>query len=317
MSKIVAGICFFLFSIPFVPGIVNYCPSAAAASSPQVGSETLGCWVSILPQKYFVERIGGEYVDVHVMVGPGQSPATYEPTGRQLTRLSEAGLYFSIGVAFERSLVPRIERSFENVRVIDTSTGIERRKMVGHAHLFDEESPGKKDDDSHSLDDPHIWLAPRLAIRIAENIREALCEHDPVHTKVYTQNFDALKIDLLETDRQVAGILSAHAGKDIFVFHPAYGYFTDAYGLVQVPIEIEGGTPGPRHLASIIERAETESVTTIFVQPQFSLSPAQTIAKTIGASIVILDPLAEGYTKNSVEMAKRIAAAFTAKTASQ
>jgi zinc transport system substrate-binding protein len=290
-------------------GSLTVWPQIASAETGHGGRTS--CWVSILPQKFFVEKIGGDKVDIHVMVGPGESPATYEPTGRQLTRLAEGSVYFSIGVAFEASLVPRIERNFPDLKVIDTSSGVERRVIEGHTH-----------GDSHSgssraVDDPHIWMSPRLAVGISMNILRALCEIDPPNEPKYTRNFARLKSELLETDRGVAEILAPHAGAGILVFHPAYGYFTDAYGLVQVPIEIDGGTPGPRHLASVIDNARANGVTTIFVQPQFSASTARTVAQTIGATVDTLDPLAEDYCRNLFEMAERIAAALNTRAAKE
>ncbi len=312
MSQLTARLLYSAIALAILFAI---CPVEKAGAGPpqQQGTGMLTCTVSILPQKYFVERIAGEHVVVDVMVGSGQSPATYEPTGRQLSALSDSRLYFSIGVAFEQTLLPRIKRSFEGVDVIDSSAGIERRRMAEHTHHGDGEDSNR----DLGVDDPHVWLAPDNAIRIAENIRFALCRHDPARTSIYNRNFEALKLELHQTDILVAEILSTHSGQEIFVFHPAYGYFTDEYGLIQVPIEVAGGTPGPRHLAGIIDHAKAESVSTIFVQPQFSPSSAQTIARTVGAEIHTLDPLAENYSENLVIMARKIAAALPTRTAKE
>jgi zinc transport system substrate-binding protein len=265
-----------------------------------------------------VSRIGGEFVDVHVMVGPGQSPHTYEPTSRQLSELAGGRLYFSVGVAFEASLVPRIERSFKEVKVVDTSAGIALLPMLEHG---DERGtvapPGNAAAAPHSHDtgglDPHVWLSPRLAVRIAANIRDALSRTDPARTTVYAENFDRLEKELTRVDAEITELLSPYKGREFFVFHPAYGYFADAYGLTQVAIEAEGLAPGPKHLAELIDRAKAQHTTTVFVQPQTSATYAETVAKAIGARVVPLDPLAMNYTENLLGMAHAIAGAYVEK----
>jgi zinc transport system substrate-binding protein len=302
-----------IFLVAVMTGAIVFWTARGQATQATNQAKTTECWVSILPQKFFVERIGGGHVGTHVLVGPGQSPATFEPTGRQLTRLADADVFFSIGVAYEESLIPKIIGNFPDVRIVDVSSGVPRRQIEGHRH--NDANEPRKVNEPHALVDPHIWLSPRLAIQISANILMALCDIDSARCDEYTRNFEGLRAELLETDRTLARILAPHAGSEIFVFHPAYGYFTDAYGLRQTPIEFEGASPGPKHLASVIDHAEALGVTTIFVQPQFSTSTARTVARTLGADLDTLDPLAEDYPRNLIEMAKKIAAALTTKTA--
>jgi len=267
-------------------------------SSAPEAAQRVSCFVSILPQQYFVERIGAAYVDVHVMVGPGQSPASYEPTSKQLTQLAGARAYFAIGVPFEKSLLGRIWRNFDDVEVVDTRKGITLAPMAGgggHGH--------------ESLD-PHVWLSPRLAAILAHNVRDALVRIDPAHGDEYDANFDALAADLHRLDREIAELLAPFAGGRFYAFHPAYGYFAREYGLVQVAVEFEGASPGPRHLATVIEQAEVDGVEVLFVQPQFSQRAARTVAHETGAAVVPLDPLAPDYVDNLRDIAEKIAAAL-------
>ena len=295
-----------LFTGPFAP------------AAPRA-DDRLTCFVSILPQADFVERVGGDHVEVQVMVGPGQSPATYEPTTRQLSRLAGSDVYFSIGVSFEESLVPRIERIFPNVPVVDTSRRIHFRTIVDHVHAdavsaSEPSSPDTIGSPSHNhsagMPDPHIWLSPRLAMTMAENIRDALVTLDSRHAETYTANCDRFSRELEDIDRRIAATLSPLRGRKVFVFHPAFGYFTDAYGLVQIAIETDGSTPGPKHLAAFIERARQEGVTTIFIQREFSTTMAEAVAAEIGAEVVQLDPLAGDYINNLLRMAEKIRAAL-------
>jgi len=284
-----------------------------AASDPTTG--LVACFVSILPQAYFVERIGAEHVQVDVMVGPGQSPATYEPTAKQLARLAEANIYFSIGVPFEQALLPRIERSFENVTIVDTGMEISFSTAAGgsgHARKTDTDGHDGGDDHDHGSLDPHVWLSPRLAKTIAVNIRNALTNADPAHKTEYRDNCAELTADLDELHGKITAMMAPAKGGRFYVFHPAYGHFAAEYGVEQIAVETEGATPGPKHLAKIIEQAEADNVRVLFVQPQFSKNTADMIAKAIGADVAILDPLARDYPSNLLEIARRVSAAITA-----
>jgi zinc transport system substrate-binding protein len=292
------------------------CLASLNAGAEDATEPPLSCFVSIAPQAFLVERIGGPYVDVHVMVGPGQSPHTFEPTARLLSLLSLARVYFTIGIAFENALTVRIERSFEGVRIVDAAAGIERRAMA-HDHEGAEGVESSSEVDStpppdHSQRealDPHVWLSPRLAVTIARNIRDTLVELDPDHSVAYMENHRRLQTELEGLDEELARLLEPHKGRPVFVFHPAYGYFTDAYGLRQVEIEKEGRAPGPRHLAEVIEQAKAEGAGAIFVQPQVSTTQAAMVAETIGVELIELDPLARDYIENLRRMARRIAEA--------
>ncbi len=272
----------------------------------------INVFVSILPQKYFVERVGGDLVNVSVLVGPGQSPATYEPTPRQMSELSKAKIFFRIGVPFERSLVPKIESTFKNLAVVDTRKGIRLRRMAEkHAHDGKEHGEHHKDEhrDEAGAPDPHIWLDPILVNTQAKSICDALSNVDPQHAEMYRKNLEDFQNDLDKTNVRIAKVLAPLKGTVVFVFHPAYGYFTDRYGLKQVAVETGGKEPTARQLAALIDRAKQAGAKVIFVQPQFDRRNAETIAKAIGGAVVSLDPLSPDYLQNLNDMASRIEAA--------
>ena len=103
-------------------------------------SDLLSVFVSIEPQKYFVERIGGEYIDVEVMVKEGQNPATYEPSPMQIGRLGNSSAFFSIGVPFENAFLRQISSNLPDLNLVDTSREIEKRKITEHDHDEDSDS---------------------------------------------------------------------------------------------------------------------------------------------------------------------------------
>ena len=261
--------------------------SAAHATGPE--SDQMVVYVSILPQAFFVARIGGENVRVKVLVGPGESPATFDPTPRQMADIAAARVFFTTGVPMEEALLPRVRHNFPAVAIIDTRVGIEQ--LGEH--------------------DPHVWLSPRLAQIQARNIYEGLVSLDPEHAVTYQQNHTALNSDLEALDRELADILAPVRGKEMIVFHPAFGYLAAAYGLKQVALEEGGLEPGPHHLAEVITMTREKGVEALFVQPQFSATSARRAAAAMEVRVVELDPLARDYLVNMRAMAIQIQGALT------
>ena len=263
-------------------------------------------FVSIAPQAYFVERVGGDRVTVETLVKPGHSPATYEPTPRQMAALSEARLFFRIGVPFENALIPRIAKTMASLRIVDTRDGITLQEMKTHRHdrgadHTHAEAPARREGK-----DPHIWTSPRLVKQQARTIAAALTETDPDGKDVYERHLAAFVKDLDDLDARLSETLRPVAGKTFMVFHPSWGYFADAYGLRQEPIEIEGKEPNARPLARLMETARAKGVKVIFVQPQFSRAKAQTVAEAIGGAVVPIDPLARDYIRNLESVAAAV-----------
>jgi zinc transport system substrate-binding protein len=259
----------------------------------------LMAYVSILPQAYFVQRVGGEMIEVKVLVGKGQSHETYEPTPSQISSLARADVYFTIGVPFEKALVTRVGRMFPNLDVVDTSKGV---KFMSFA-------PGSGE---HGRD-PHVWLDPGRVKVIARAVCSGLKGADPGHAGEYDRNLERFLADLDDLDAELSRILEPVKGETIYVFHPAFGYFCSAYGLRQVAFEAEGKEPSARQMAKLIEKARAENVKVIFVQPQFSGKAAASIARSIGGGVVTLDPLPEYYPADMRTLARTVRDALAGK----
>lgn len=303
-------------------------------------AEKLSVFVSIVPQKYFVQQIGKDKVNVQVMVKPGAAPHTYEPKPRQMTDLASAKLYFAIGVQFEKAWLKKISAANPDMKVIHTDHGIDKIAMAAHTHHdeeahHDEEHHAHKDhhekteehheaerhhdehhgghgEETHHKEqghhdeehhdhaglDPHIWTSPDLVKMQGKTILKALQKADPAHKEEYEENYNlfAARIDAL--DQELRQTFAGKTGLQFMVFHPAWGYFAHAYGLRQVPIEIEGKNPKPAQLKELIEHAKKEGIKMIFVQPQFSSQSAKVVAREIGGQIAFADPLAEDWMAN-------------------
>ncbi|XPV74871.1 MAG: metal ABC transporter solute-binding protein, Zn/Mn family [Desulfovibrio sp.] len=270
--------------------------------------------VSIVPQKYFVEEIGGERVDVTVMVPPSGSPATYEPRPSQMARLTKSQLYFSIGVPFERTWLPRMMNANPNLTLVDVSKGITKIPMAAHVHEIDKDDDhghghghgheAEADDHKDGILDPHIWLSPQLVLTIADNIYTALVAADPAGKSEYQKGYEQFRIKVQTLSANIAQQAKQVKKRAFMVYHPSWGYLADQYGLEQIPVELEGKEPGMRELAHIINVAKEEGITAIFVQPQFSRKQAEVIAQSIDAKVIVADPLAYEWEKNLQHVAK-------------
>ncbi len=270
----------------------------AQAQAKDPAEKPIQVFVSVLPIKYLVERVGGSHVNARAMVGPGQSPHTYEPTPRQMTELSRAQIYYRIGVSFEQIWMKRIAALNPSLRIVDLRDGIRLRKLEDH---HDEEEHNKAGHTEGAYDedlDPHLWTSPVLARTMADHIRATLAERDPAHAQDYQAGFDSLAADLTALDTRLRTRLARVTHRKFLVFHPSWGYFADTYGLQQLAIEASGKEPGPRSLANIIALARQENIRVIFVQPQFSRTTANTVARAIGGKVIPIDPLAENYIDN-------------------
>ncbi len=284
-----------IFTIIFLSFLLPPLLPGHGFCAPADQKKPLTVFVSILPMVDFVGEIAGNRSRVLPMVLPGQSPATYTPTPKQMAALAEADLYFRIGVPFENSLLSKLQHNIPELKVIDLRTGIE---------LIAEKTGAT------GAPDPHIWLDPGLVKQMALSIRDALIRLDPEGAEIYRTNCRQFRTKLNQLDQQLRRILQPLAGQTIYVFHPAYAYFCRAYNLVQRPIAPGGKTPGARYLARIIEQASRDQVRFIFIQPQFSRKTAQAIASAIGATLIPLDPLAKDYIDNMETMGRRIAEAL-------
>jgi zinc transport system substrate-binding protein len=357
-------------------------PLACRREKPHAGAEEvregpLRVFVSIPPQRYFVKRVGGDLVDVSVLVPPGQSPHTYELTPKQMVRLSEAHVFFRIGIPFEERVVDKVGATLKALNIVDTRKGVEMRALSerhdhgdeydeahqtanrarpgdegghhqkwDHRHAPAEEQPAseapahqeehrhlQKVEHGHGLGvahenpghdvhgpgelDPHVWLSPRVVKVQARTICDELCRLDPANKAAYEENCRLFQEELDRIDGRIAEALAPLKRREFFVFHPAFGYFADAYGLRQVAVQAGGKDPNVKQLGALIERAKREGVKLLFVQPQFSKSSAEAVAEQIGGAVVPMDPLAEDYLENLLDMASKIKRALAGAKADQ
>ena len=266
--------------------------------------------VSILPEQTFVKAIGGDKVNVSLMVQPGNSPHTYEPKPSQMIDIAKAHLYFAIDVEFEDVWLPKFQNLNPKMQVIDLADNITKMQMQ-EKHEEDNHEEEKNEHHSeheHEGEDPHIWTAPANVKIIAQNIYNALKKEDPENTNYYKRNLDIFLASIDETDRQITHIFSSLEDERRFmVFHPSWGYFAKAYNLEQIAVEVEGKEPKPKELIHLLKEAKEEKVKAIFTQPEFSDTVAKIIAKELQIPVVKVSPLAPNWSENLINIAKAIA----------
>jgi len=258
--------------------------------------------VSIVPEQTFLKAIGGDKVNISLMVKPGNSPHTYEPKPSQMIAITKANLYFAIGVEFEHVWLPKFESLNKKLHIIDLTKGIQKIPMENAHHTHE-----KHEEAEHEGDDPHIWTSPANVKVIAQNIYEALVNADATNKDYYKKNLKAFLDSIDKTDNTIKQILSKLENERTFmVFHPSWGYFAKNYNLKQLVVEIEGKSPKPRELVTLIKEAKKANVKAIFTQPEFSDNAAKIIANELHIPVVKVSPMAANWSENLITIAKHI-----------
>jgi zinc transport system substrate-binding protein len=290
--------------------VVIFIGAGCGAGDTPASSDALTVTVSIAPQRYFVERIGGEHVNVNVMVEPGASPHSYEPKPAQMRALSESAAYFSIGVDFEDVWLDKIAAANTSMRMVDTVADIERMPMAA-AHEHEEgEMHEEEDDHVEGRPDPHVWTSPSMVEQQAQVIYNTLIELDPEHEAAYTANLEAFRDDIWALEEEIHETLNGVTHRKFMVFHPSWGYFARDFELEQIPIEIGGQEPSAQELARLIEHAKEENIRVIFAQPEFSTQDAETIAEEIDGEVLLISPLDPDWLDNMRRVAETFAEAL-------
>lgn len=259
-----------------------------SACSPQPASQEKTLYVSILPIRSLVKEIVDEDFRIEVLVPPGASPETFEPTPRQFIGLNEAQLVFNVGLLeFETALLDKIE---DRTKIVDLSRGIVRIEgSCAHA--------GRNGSDHAHGVDPHVWTSPRALQRMAENAYEAIHARWPDSAK-YTANHARLQEELRQLDLRTAEKIARSGIRYFIIYHPALTYYARDYGLRQEAVEADGKEPSAKRLTALIRQARKDGIGRILYQNQFPVSVVETIARDIGAECTEIDPLREDAIAN-------------------
>lgn len=288
--------------------------------------------VSIPPQKYFVEKIAASTLDINVIIPAGTDEHNFDFKPATMKKLEKSDIYFTIGLEFERVFADKFQSNFANLQVIDTGKDLrnlatshthskddhdEHHNHAGHDdHDHDEHAQGKDEHhahkhsnshETHGASDPHIWLDPILVKIQASTIAKALIAKYPQNKALYEANLIKFQAELDALNAEISALFEKSKNKKFIIYHPSLGYFAARYHLVQIPVEIEGKEPKTKDLQRLMSVAKKEKIKTIFVQKGFSQNAAKSLAKELKASVVELNHLSDDYSKNLLEIAKKIA----------
>jgi zinc transport system substrate-binding protein len=254
--------------------------------------------VSILPQKYLVERVTGDKFRINVLVPPGASAETYEPTPMQVRDLAGSAIYFRIGyMEFERTLISSLQTQNPEVKFVNTADG---------TNLIAAEIVDHGDHVHHYGVDPHIWLSvPEVMIQ-AGNILEAVIDKDPENQDLYMNNFSNFMEELVSLHHELTEKFGDLKHRTFLIFHPALGYFARDYGLTQISIEQEGKNPTAANMRKIIDVARETGINDVLIQMEFERENAKTVARELGGEVIEIDPLSENWMDNMTEIAEKL-----------
>lgn len=263
--------------------------------------------VSVAPQAYLVEAIGGDRVQVSVMVDPGQSSHTFAPSPRRMSVLADTRLYVKVGhpeYTFEQRFLSRLRSDSGNrVQVVSMADHAELRELEDHHH----HGHGHDHADGGGTD-PHVWVSPRVMRHSADSIAESLIMLDPEGRADYERNLAQLLLDIDGLQAELREQLEPLRQRTFLVNHPAWGYFADEFSLTQRAIEHEGKEPSPARLARMIEEAREAGIRTVFVQPGFSSRGADLVARELNTRTVEVDPMARDWPQSLRQLATALAA---------
>jgi zinc transport system substrate-binding protein len=257
--------------------------------------------VSIAPFKYFIEEIAGDDFTVNIMVPPGSNPHIYEPYPEQITRLRRSEAYISNGfLGFEETW---LDRFYEiNKTMIKISLGDKINPIAsGHQH------EGRHAEGA----DPHYWVSPKCAKTMASSVKDLLCGLNPAQKQKYELNYNKLLSKITGIDSLAGSLFQGDTGRTFMIYHPNLGYLARDYGLVEVPVEFEGKEPPPSRLKELIDLAMEENISTIFVQKEYDSRNAKAIAKEIGGTVTVIDPLSEEWLTTTKEIITELHKSFT------
>ena len=304
-------------SILFVLSIVMILALAGCNASGDVQSSDdskIKVAVSVVPASAFVESVAGDLVDVIVVIPPGNSPANYQPTTTEMQALSDADVYFVMQVPTEEAnILPRISDFNEDITLVNLRDAVSAeyplRYMGAHSHGDEdtEEHEEEHEDEDESTIDPHIWLSPKRAVVMVQTIADELSEIDEANADIYQANALEYIKELESLDAQIKEIVDKMDNKSFMIYHGAYGYFADDYGLEMVSLESDGKAATAAKMQEVIEHAKEHNITAIFYQDEFDDTQAQTVAEEIGGTVKKAVPLSEDYIQALKDFANALA----------
>lgn len=253
--------------------------------SAEESTEKLKVYATIYPLYDFTKQIGGDKVDVELVVPNGQEPHDYEPSNELIKNLEHAKLFIFNGAGLE-SWTDKVLKSLDNKELVSVEASKGIKFLKGH----DEDHDGSKQEEAL---DPHVWLDPENAKIQAKNIAEGLSKVDPKNSEYYNKNLEDYLNALNELNEDYKKGLADIQQRTIVVSHEAYGYLCKEYGLEQIGIEgVNAETePDAKTMAEIVDLVKEKNIKVIYTEDILDPKVAATIAKEAHIKTAFLNPL--------------------------
>ena len=274
--------------------LITVCLTLGFVLPSRGNQEKMGVVVSIAPLAQWAKAVGGNKVNVMILVPPGANPHTYEPLPSQLIKVNKSRVFIKNGAGLE-FWADKVVKTNKKIVVVDISRNIKLLRLSS-----------KRQKEEHLFHDPHLWLSIRNAEKGVKEIYQTFSRVDPINKGYYLRNMNCYQQRLKKLDKEITEKLKSIKNKKFIVFHPAWTYFCRDYGLLQIPIERQGKEPSPKYLARIIKKAREDKIRVIFVEPQFNPKSARVIAKEINGAVLSIDPLSENYIENTEKTVEKL-----------
>ena len=248
----------------------------------------LTIYTTVFPLTSFVEQIAGDTVNVESIYPPGVDMHSYEPTQKDMMAYSDGDLFMTTSNELDpvaASIADTINGDTEIVETaadIDTGAFLDSQHEHEHDHNEDESHEHNEDEEAHDHGhgsmDPHLWLSPNLALEMAEAVKNSLAEHKPESADMYNENFEVLKNDIEEIDKQLLAVTENPVNTDVYISHESIGYLAHQYGFHQIGISgLSNQEPSQQELTEIIENIEAQNIPYILYEPNVSSSVTDVI----------------------------------------
>lgn len=246
---------------------------------------------SFYPLYEFTRNIGGEYVNAINLVPAGVEPHDWSPKSRDIKNMTQAQIFVYQGAGFEGWVEDFLGSlsADSTLKVVEASKGADLIKTTENNEEFD----------------PHAWLSPLNAVKMANNIKIALIEADPAHKDVFEQNYTKYAAKLTDLDTRYKKEIAGTSKKEIAVSHHAFAYLCRDYGLTQMSIMglSPDAEPTAQDLKKMNEFLKEHGLKYIFFEELVSDKLAKTLAKDANVDTMVLNPI-EGLTDEQMKAGK-------------
>lgn len=260
--------------------------------------------VSVPPYIYFVDKIAQGLVSIESLVPAGANPHIYEATPKEVQRHQNAAMWIYLGESLDKKILQVLRETRKQIQIVDVAQKIDLLSYCNEEELNEHHH---HDHCHHDGSDLHIWLSPLLAKQQATTIADALMDLLPESKELFRANLQAFLAELDQLNEEIATLLSPMQGKAILVSHPAFAYFCQNYGIVQLSIEVDGKDPLPKDVTEILQKAKNYNIQSVLLEPQYSNKGAELIAESMHLPTHMVDPYSENYSDNLLSIAKVIA----------